>query len=142
MMSRILDDEQQNEALLNLDRNLSGKTPLVVSAHEKKEREMEQRRDEMEKKRKAQGTVINDNLNAAMSLRINQSTTDTLAMKLQDDNRYLLNIILNNIEIIKKEMRTMNQTNKEIKDSIEQMEMDTNDYYCCCLWPCSQSQSL
>jgi hypothetical protein len=144
MMSQPLDDEQQKEALLNLDRALIGKKPLVVSEYEKREKErleMEQRRDEMEKKRKVQGTVINDHVNATMSLRVNQTTTDTLAMKLQDDNRYLLNVILNNIEIIKREMREINQSNKEIKDSIEQMEVDNNDY-CCCLWPCSQTQSL
>lgn len=136
-------NDEQRQALLNLDSALMNKPGTTVEEQNRKEREKKDLMQEtiIEKERKNQGLTIDSSVNASMALHLSTKTNDPLVIALQADNRYLLNNILNNIELIKKEIKDINRGNREIKDSIEQFDMDDGGSFCC-LWPFYQTHSL
>jgi hypothetical protein len=127
-------DAEQIEALLRIGVELSNNknNQYLISSEEKKQEEKE-REELVLKSCKSQG--INTNSAKLMSIAINakKETSDPLAMRLQEDNRYLLNNILNIQEVMKNDIREI----KKLLGQIETVENDT-----CCYWPFGKEESL
>lgn len=144
------DNLEQREKLYHLDLDLKGNTntnerppspkTMIALAIKNQKREDDQKREELvQKGLESQGTTIDASLNYKISMDAVKETNCALCRHLQDDTRFLLNPILNKMEIIKNEIRDMKSDIREIKlvgtPVIKISSYDDDDATHCCMWP-------
>lgn len=126
-------DDDQKGRLLQLEAELSGRgpqgAPIKVDARTAAQME---RQATVDKARLAQGTHMDGARNVVISTHLTKDTECRLCRHLQDDVRYLLNPILNQQELMRKDLLI-------IKQKLEQIEFEPNDndvspwwWWCCC----------
>lgn len=130
----MLGNDEQQQKLLQLDNclvydKIDHTNNITYDCFDKNE---DYKREEaMRNERLSHPMKIDTLTNLRMNDDVKQKTDCELCKRLQDDQRYLLNYILNTLEIIKKDMRQVNA-------KLDNVEIEPQENYCC-WWPFIQN---